>query len=97
MIYYRLKQTDYNGQYEYFNPIVVSCPKGQEDIRIYPNPTNGMIYIQTATNTPTDFRLYSVEGRLLKNGSSTEVDLSGYAKGVYFLKVNESTFKVVRE
>jgi hypothetical protein len=95
--YYRLKQTDYNGDYEYFNPVVVSCPKNQEDIRIYPNPTNGMIYIQTATGASTEFRLYSVEGRLLKNGNGSEVNLSEYAKGVYFLKINDTTFKVVRE
>jgi hypothetical protein len=96
-IYYRLKQTDYNGQYEYFTPIVVNCPKSKEDIKIYPNRTNGILYIQTATNAPTDFRLYSVEGRLLKNGNGTEVDLLEYAKGVYFLKVNNTTFKVVKE
>jgi len=97
VIYYRLKQTDYNGQYEYFSPIVVSCPKSKEDIQIYPNPTTGMLYIQTATSASTDFRLYSVEGRVLKTGNTTEIDLSGYAKGVYFLKVNNTTFKVVKE
>ena len=38
--YYRLKQTDYNGNYKYFNIVDVSF-EGSTNIKIYPNPTDG--------------------------------------------------------
>jgi len=41
MAYYRLKQTDYNGDFEYFDPKVVECSDYTDDLisfNVYPNP-----------------------------------------------------------
>jgi hypothetical protein len=37
VVYFRLKQTDYNGEYEYSKIITVTNKSGKE-INIYPNP-----------------------------------------------------------
>jgi hypothetical protein len=39
--YYRLKQVDYNGDYEYSDPVSIYFEEKEEDIRfsLYPNPT----------------------------------------------------------
>ena len=96
-VYYRLKQTDFNGKFEYFNPIVVSCPQSPHDISIYPNPTNGIINIRTNSGVMPELKLYSLDGRLLLQTYGNELDLSGYAKGMYLLYVNGNTFKIVKE
>lgn len=39
--YYRLKQTDYNGDFQYYDPVVVECYSDMVDIfsfNVYPNP-----------------------------------------------------------
>ncbi|PCJ82466.1 MAG: hypothetical protein COA57_13115 [Flavobacteriales bacterium] len=40
--YYRLKQTDFDGKYEYFNPVAVEINKegGETIFEVYPNPTS---------------------------------------------------------
>lgn len=44
--YYRLKQVDIDGNYEYSNTITVNAEKLSESITIYPNPTKGTLYIK---------------------------------------------------
>ena len=46
--YYRLKQTDYDGQYSYSNIVSVAFNLPNATVTIYPNPSdNGMVYIQS--------------------------------------------------
>ncbi len=37
--YYRLKQTDFNGQFKYSNIVSVNINHGEPIVRVYPNPT----------------------------------------------------------
>ena len=50
-------------------------------------------YISQESNV----KVYSLQGKLLKETFGNEVDLSGYAKGMYLLDVEGKMFKVVRE
>ncbi len=61
-------------------------------IRLYPNPTTGKVYL----TVEGDIRVYSIQGALLHKTYGNEVDLSGYAKGVYFIRLNGKTMKVVK-
>lgn len=38
--YYRIKQVDFNGQYEVFSPIAVNCEGINFEFSVFPNPTN---------------------------------------------------------
>lgn len=40
-IYYRLKQTDFDGNSEYFGPIYVACSSTKNELTVFPNPSNG--------------------------------------------------------
>ena len=49
--YYRLKQTDYDGRYEYFQIITVEINQSTSPtVNIYPNPTTGAIINVQANN-----------------------------------------------
>ena len=86
---------------------------GSSDIKIYPNPTNGIITIELSTKTAAQkpkIQVFDIYGRLLsvvetQNFASlqtVEIDLSRYATGVYLVKVmnNEKVVaikKIVKE
>jgi len=63
-------------------------------IKIYPNPSDGVVYI-SAINSPSLqgwVYVYDIKGKLivmqnlLHNNNSHQIDLSGYPDGMYFLK-----------
>lgn len=59
-------------------------------VKIYPNPTSGLLKISTSANITTMY-LADVSGKLLQDielnkEGITQVDLSQYASGIYFLK-----------
>jgi len=91
--YYRLKQMDFDGTYEYSKVVAVEM-KGNDDIVIFPNPAQDKFYIQYNHNdVPTRLSLYDVLGRRLNVqfggiGGQYEVDLpADMPKGVYWLRV----------
>ncbi|MBI5219385.1 MAG: T9SS type A sorting domain-containing protein, partial [Bacteroidia bacterium] len=68
-IYYRLKQTDYDGRYEYFSPIAVSCASENSDAvnAAYYDYNNNTIFISFKGEPGEKYRilLYDITGRLL--------------------------------
>ena len=44
--YYRLKQIDFDGAFEYSNVIAINYDSSKRNITVFPNPSNGMINLQ---------------------------------------------------
>ena len=63
-------------------------------MNVYPNPTNDNVTVQLITNNnqfeDVDIQLYDMYGKWLgtwkMTGETTEIDLSTYAAGIYFIK-----------
>jgi PKD repeat protein len=77
-------------------------------IRLYPNPTNGLITIETKTSLASGksiYQLYDVTGKVLLNslasGAKFNLDISAFSKGVYFLTLydgeREAHGKIIKE
>lgn len=94
--YYRLRQTDYNGKTETFNPVFVKCSSAQNSIRVFPNPSTGIVNI----DIPTGAVMQSVEvinslGQPVlnlitgdvKGGTVHTIDLSQLQSGTYYLRI----------
>jgi hypothetical protein len=64
---------------------------------VYPNPTTGMIHIQTGNETIPEVKLYAIDGRMLQHVYSSEINISNYPAGIYFVQVEGRTMKVVKE
>lgn len=66
------------------------------DISIYPNPVSDIIYIDNAEGSKIE--IYNTLGKLVLKidcaTSNQSVDLSKYAEGNYFIRINESVHKV---
>lgn len=94
--YYRLKQVDYDGQFEYFNTIMV-LNAGSSGIKIYPNPTSANSTIIVQVNNSLEQELVSVEltdisGRILQEklgyDNSFEISTAHLTKGTFLVRVS---------
>lgn len=69
----------------------VSTTNAVKNLNIYPNPTNGIVNLQSAILNVNSFEIsvYDQFGKLIsKSKSNPIVDLSNLANGVYFLNIN---------
>jgi hypothetical protein len=98
--YYRLKQTDFNGQYSYSGMISLDFHRGHMSVNnIHPNPTNGEVNFDFATPEETEIhytitdvtgRVVADEYRIVKAGVNTIGTLiAEEGAGVYSLKIVE--------
>lgn len=99
LTYYRLKQTDYDGQYSY-SPLVSIINTSQGKVgfqQIYPNPSLDIFNIVMISEGVNDAQLQVMDlyGKTimtnhytLQNGEQTlKVDGSAWASGVYFIRI----------
>ena len=60
-------------------------------VTVYPNPTSGLIQIENGEWRMENVEVYDVYGKLLSTvevfSNNATLDLSGYAKGTYFVRV----------
>lgn len=87
--YYRLKQVDYDGAFEYSD--VISITTDILKATVSPSKTADLLTIFTPAETLSQIGLYDMSGNLmhsleLKNGSKT-IDISDYPVGMYFVKI----------
>jgi hypothetical protein len=72
-----------------------------ETIKIYPNPTAGILNISMA-QMPDSFIIYNNLGQVILNKQvvameDLSIDTSAFSKGVYFIKINkEASSKTVQ-
>lgn len=91
--YYRLKQTDFDGQFEYSH-IRKAVFTSNLSLKWHPNPASGQIKIE-GLQKETRFRIYSISGMLMLESRLPErtqtVDLERLSSGVYYIQFsNES-------
>lgn len=93
--YYRLKQLDHDGKFEYSR--IIAVKEGEIVSRVYPNPVKGRPNI----NTPDSGQAFSLKdktGLTVMESSvlpANGIDTSHLQGGLYYLNVGEEVFKVV--
>lgn len=97
--YYRLKQVDFDGQYEYSEIIVINRPIENELIgTVRPNPTKGLSLLEFSVenDSEVDITIVNIGGKIMSaqryaaaSGlNQVQLDLTGYANGVYFISIH---------
>jgi hypothetical protein len=108
--YYRLKQTDYNGDYSYSDVVAVKIGNGNP-ASVYPNPFESSFRIKLTTDQTqvSSVRLVDISGReyyrnntqFVKGMNDIEILTPDLAKGVYHLRIQLENrlvhFKVVKK
>jgi len=69
---------------------------------VYPNPTTGMLTIGNGSNTITSIQILDTTGKVLRtfenvNAQQTVIDISSFAEGIYFIKIDGAVRKVVKK
>lgn len=98
VIYYRLKQTDFDLKYSYSDIVVVDLNSiVQNKLEMYPNPAIDFIKINGSGKRFESVRVFDALGHDVSrsvnvsgiNGTDFKVDLTNLPKGVYFVQMGE--------
>lgn len=75
-------------------------PSAEASLRLFPNPTKGLLSIESRPTTGSRYQIHSIHGQLMKQGilvnKRQELDLSALPKGVYILSVGNQGFKLIK-
>lgn len=103
--YYRLKQTDFDGQYTYseIKAVEIDMPT-TSNVRVYPNPTRDAI---TVDGLPLEYgrqlELFNALGQALpiqiqsENERQVIIDLSNLQEGMYLLKTGTTVKQIYKQ
>ena len=101
--YYRLKQTDFDGQSAHSDvKSVYVNTSSKELVDIYPNPTSNLLTLRGDASELEVISVYNVHGQLVmqqeqlldaENGD-VQVDLSMLCTGLYFIKTRSTTNRI---
>lgn len=110
VVYYRLTQYDFDGQYETFAPIVLQCqPKEtHSQVRVYPNPATDHLIVElhTSQSLTAQAELYNMNGMQVYRRTLTlpyghtqhTLDIHHLPRGMYLLRIltEDAVLDVVR-
>jgi len=90
--YYRLKQTDFDGKFEYFTPSVISY-EPDNLFKVFPNPTVDVIQLTTSSNLQNattfikDLNGHQKISQIARSQHQATIDLTALPTGVYILEI----------
>lgn len=93
--YYRLKQVDQNGKYQYSHAIAVENKIGL-GFNVYPNPTEAVLNVRHKSSNKATIKVLDLNGRTLisqsvaKENTFTQLDVSDFVSGIYFIIYDDS-------
>lgn len=102
--YYRLKQISEGNRFVYSRTVTAQLGDGRT-FTVFPNPTTDIVQVRGLTGKETVILLDNSGRRLRKqnaNGSSVQLDLSGYVNGIYRIIVTDGmgtsrTFSILKK
>jgi len=93
-----------------FTIVVSNCTnlnefENQLNLNLYPNPTNGKLFISTSDNEPLYLEISDLAGKIIVSGllddTEKELDLTRYDSGIYLIKFKGTKFtrifKIIKE
>jgi hypothetical protein len=92
--YFRLKMVDKNGRFTYSN-ILAFRPNAITETTVYPTVTNSTININTHKDQKIE--LYNTKGQYVQNLMIGQNDISHLPTGIYFVKTNEKTIRIIKQ
>ncbi len=101
--FYRLKQIDIDEKFEYSKVVYVNSGKAKGTVTsVFPNPFQSdiqLVGISTADLNAKNVRLFNIAGQQVRyriaGANAIAID-DNSPKGIYILKVNDQTFKLIK-
>lgn len=96
--YYRLKQVNFDGKFEYSNLVVIEFQTTKSDFQIYPNPASDYISIDQVKEGELA-QIFNAHGQLIEafqiQGLSIQYSVSHFPEGAYFIKISNTVKRVM--
>lgn len=78
--------------------ILVTEDNRFNSLRVYPNPTDGIINVDTSPSSIiTSLQIFDSTGRLIKSMKEISIDITRLQSGLYFLEINTTEGTAVRQ
>ena len=94
-------EKEFDIQFKISNVSITEIQTEQGVIKVYPNPTNGQLKIETGQLTNTNYEIYNLMGQLQKQGKlqgeTTTVNIESLANGMYILRIAGKAVKIIKE
>jgi len=73
---------------------------GLNKIKVFPNPTNSNITVTGGSNQTIQYSVFNLLGKQVlsgfKSAEKLQINLSELSLQVYFLKIDDKTFKIIK-
>lgn len=87
VIYYRIKQVDFNGDFSYSSIALLNSTK-ETNLVISPNPASSIIQLDGIFESEFEIVLYNMQGlEVSRSINQKSIDISGMRKGCYFVEI----------
>lgn len=87
LLYYRIKQVDYNGKLDYSSTKAVSLSVDAEDVKVYPNPTTGKVSLNVAAGSTVQFITHRGEEMMMRTYKDDILKVDLCEKGFYLVRI----------
>ena len=89
---------DYVKVYQEGELSIEENTNSQQSVRVYPNPSSDVIYVQTKT-TPDSLQLFDLSGKKVRTQqiNSTSVNVSDVTPGIYFLVITSNNQEILEK
>ena len=102
--YYRLKQLDYNGDFDYSETISIRFDNLSNQILLYPNPASDILYIKIPSNQEENQKISILDGRgkqiyseFIPGKSKTYlINVKNWLPGIYIVRIDDQNFRFVK-
>lgn len=108
--YYRLKQTDFDGNYSYSQAVSLSRDNGTPSILIYPNPVDNQnhdffsVYFSDFQNEVVELRIIDNYGRVVHQISTNifqnpiyQIESNQLQSGAYHIQVSDAEYVITEK
>ena len=102
LVYYKLKQTDFDGTFKYSEIVYVHIENRKLEVVVYPNPANNSVHIESSEDLSSEtIQVIDSFGKRQNvtierlNSAHVKIDFSNLEPGLYFLSSQNITQKVL--
>jgi hypothetical protein len=100
--YYRLKNSDQDGHFEYSNVVQVNFKESVSNFSVYPNPAKDKISIYTKGVIGQDIQIQLfqkngilIQHKIMQSGNVQTMNISDLSNGIYFIRILDANGNTV--
>ncbi|MFM2269400.1 MAG: hypothetical protein RL757_2841 [Bacteroidota bacterium] len=96
--YYRLKNMDLDGTFEYSKIISLDAAATVAGVKLYPNPVSDVLFVENVLGQDVEI-INSIGQTIMKEQAveQTSFSMAQFSNGIYFVKIGNKAFKFVKQ